>query len=244
MNKTLLTISAMLISLNIFAQTNDVEKAIIKPSFSIEAGYSGQLLSKGVAYTGGYARYIGLNLHSPEENNFIPVDLYGSGTIITDNTDSFWSVGAGKSLSLNGSDKYALRLDGVFTTRRTDLNVPQNSELAGTVGLVTPWVMPYVSYTHDWRIEQNGLTFGLTKEYSLELKGDELFKFTPNISYHMFEDYKSVDIGARLALTKWQIQPFVAAKYIDNSFDVQNFNFAAAELDGDLVWSGGLAISF
>ena len=60
----------------------------------------------------------------------------------------------------------------------------------------------------------------------------------------MFEDYKSVDIGARLALTKWQIQPFVAAKYIDNSFDVQNFNFAAAELDGDLVWSGGLAISF
>lgn len=244
MKKTLLTISAMIISLNIFAQTNQIQKAIIKPSFSVEAGYVDTIISKGVAYTGGDARYLGLNLHSPAENNFIPVDLYGGGKIIADDTDSFWSVGGGKTLSLNSSDKFALRLDAVYTTRRTDLNVPQNSEVAGTVGLVTPWLTPYVGYTHDWRIDQNGLTFGLTHDYSLEIKGDEWFKFTPNVGYHVFEDYESAEVGARLSLTRWQLAPFVSARYVDNDFDTQNVNFATEELDGDFIWSAGLAINF
>ena len=242
MKKTLLTVSAMIISLNIFAQ--QIKKDIIKPSFSIEAGYADTIISKGVAYTGEGTQYIGLNLHSPAENNFIPVDLYGSGKIIADETDSFWSVGGGKTLSLNNSDRFAVRLDAVYKTRRTDLNVPKNSEVAGIVGLVTPWVTPYVGYTHDWRIDQNGLTFGLTHDYSVEIKGDEWFKFTPNVGYHIFEDYESIEAGARLSLTRWQLSPFVSAKYVDNNFDTQSFNFATEEINGDFIWSAGLSINF
>ena len=244
MKKTLLTICALFACISIQAQTNEVKKTIIKPSFSVEAGYTDTIISKGVNYTGEAARYIGLSLHSPAENNFIPVDLYGNGMVIAENTDSFWSVGAGKSLSLGGSDKFALRLDGVYTTRRTDLNVPRNNEIAGTVGLVTPWVTPFVGYTHDWRLEQNGLTFGLTKSYSIELKGDEWFTFAPKVAYHVFEDYEAAEVGAKLALTKWQLSPFVSVNYVDNDFDTQNFNFATAEVDGDVIWSGGLSINF
>ena len=88
MKKTLLTICALFVSISIQAQTNEVKKTIIKPSFSVEAGYTDTIISKGVNYTGEAARYIGLSLHSPAENNFIPVDLYGNGMVIAENTDS------------------------------------------------------------------------------------------------------------------------------------------------------------
>ena len=84
----------------------------------------------------------------------------------------------------------------------------------------------------------------MTHDYSLEIKGDEWFKFTPSIGYHVFEDYESAEVGARLSLTRWQLAPFVSAKYVDNDFDTQNVNFATEELDGDFIWSAGLAINF
>ena len=119
-----------------------------------------------------------------------------------------------------------------------------NNELAGTLGLVTPLVTPFVGQTYDWRLEQNGLTFGLTKSYSIELQGEEWFTLAPKVAYHVFEDYESVEAGARLALTKWQLSPFVGVNYVDNDFDTQNFNFATDEVDGDVIWTGGLSINF
>ena len=61
MKKTLLTICALFVSISIQAQTNEVKKTIIKPSFSVEAGYTDTIISKG------YRVVFGNNLSSDFE---------------------------------------------------------------------------------------------------------------------------------------------------------------------------------
>ena len=239
MKKTLLLIGAMVVSLNVFAQTNELK--IAKPSISLEAGYVDRLFSKGVSYTSTALQYLGLNLASPAENNFIPVDIYGGGLLLTENTDSFWTVGLGKDIKLGGSDKYKLRIDTAYATRKTDLDEPANNEVSGTIALVNPLLTPYIGYTRDWKIEQNGFTLGVKRDFTVS----DWLTISPNAAYHTFDDYESIELSTRLSVTKWrQLTPFIEGRYVDNNFDKASFNWASYEASGDTTWLAGLSLNF
>ena len=111
--------------------------------------------------------------------------------------------------------------------------------------MINPLVTPYVSYTKDWQIEQNGWTFGVTKDIPLSIDGEEWLQLTPDVSYYMFDDYESLVAKARLSVVRWDnVTPFIEGRYLDNDFDAGNVNWATHEGDSEFSYFAGLKFDF
>jgi len=242
MKKTLLMI-AMSLSLTTFAQETKIDNM----SLSVTGGYSDHLLRNGVSRLND-TYSLGLDIMSPATNNFVPVDLYVGGTYLASDLSSpegsIWYGGLGKTVELN--DKYSLRLDGVVSAIDTNVDhIPNTVDASITAALINPLVTPYVSYTKDWQIEQNGWTFGVTKDIPLSIDGEEWLQLTPDVSYYMFDDYESLVAKARLSVVRWDtVTPFIEGRYLDNDFDAGSVNWATHEGDSEFSYFAGLKFDF
>jgi len=232
-----------LLSLFVAASVVNAQEAGNKASITVEAGYNNNYIVNGVARSEG-APFIGIGAIKSLKY----ADVYLGGTLVPDddsgNADqSHWTVGVGKGLKVN--EDISLRLDGTVTRHQAGVaGIPNSTEFGAKAALVNPLITPYARYSVDIDLDQNGWFVGV--ERPTELKYGLVLN--PSVEYGQLDDYTAVTVKA--SLTKsfdtsiGTVSPFAEVAWIDNDFDVANYNFATREFSGDVVYSIGLRVSF
>lgn len=243
MKKTLLLIIALCASISTYAQTS-----IENMSLDVTGTYTDEVIINGVNRIQDVYG-LGLNVTSPATNNIVPVDVTVGGLFMpTGNGQpegSIWNAGIGKTFTIN--DDYALRLEGGITSINTEVpNIPDTVEGSVTAALINPLVTPYVSYVHDWNIQQNGFAIGLRKDIAIDMNGVHWFDLTPSVSYYIFDDYDAFLAKARLSLVRWnRFTPFFEARFNDADFDNGvNVNWATHEANSETSYLAGVSFNF
>jgi len=209
-------------------------------SLTLEAGYVDTHYINGVPRV-SEAPFVGATFVKP--NALLGLDLTG-GALLTvpeeDNSESHWNVGVGKTL---GFENFGLRTSAELWRHQSGVpNIPDSTEAALKVGLVNPIVSPFVKLVNDFELGQKGYAVGAEAEWSLWGVG-----ITPNVSWSKFDDYESVVASTTLSYETdvlGGLTPFATVNWVDNDFDVTNFDFASYEASGDWSWLVGLRYKF
>ncbi len=233
--------------LSLFVATSVVqsqEAASNEASITVEAGYNNNYIVNGVARSEG-APFVGIGAIKSLKYG----DVYIGGTLLPDDDggsvdQSHWTLGLGKGIEIN--EDFSLRLDGTVTRHQAGVvGIPNSTEFGVKAALVNPVVTPYVRYSADIDLDQNGWFVGAERPTELGLWG---LVFNPSIEYGELDDYTSVAVKG--SLTKnyqtavGTLTPFAEIGWYDNDFDVANYNFATEEFSGDVVYSLGLRLNF
>jgi len=233
--------------LSLFVITS-VVKSDEAANITVEAGYNNNYTVNGVARSDG-AAFFGIGA----VKSLKYADVYLGGTLLPDDDggtvdQSHWTLGFGKSLDLTSGDEskdFSLRLDATVTRHQAGVvGIPNSTEFGVKAAVVNDYVTPYVRYTWDIDLEQDGWFVGAEKPIEV-IEGIIL---NPSLEYGQVDDYSS--FVAKVSATKafntaiGTVSPFAEVGWYDNDFDVASYNFATEELTGEVVYSLGLRASF
>jgi hypothetical protein len=229
MNKLLSIAIALIAISNLNGQADE-------SSVSVTTGYTSEYLVNGVARSGGSA-FVGVNA----EKSTKYVDIGVNGKLLPDSEydQSHWGLTLGKDLI--AADDAALNLTGGVTRHQSGVvGIPNSTEFDLQLTLDNKYIVPYVRGTHDIDLEQSGIFGGVYRIQELPLGA----VIVPSVEYGKLNDYES--IAAKVALSRpfGIVVPFVEVAWIDNQFDVANYNFATQQLDGDINVTVGVNVNF
>lgn len=203
---------------------------------SVEAGYTSAYVVNGLSKTRSEA-FTGFDIGS----TYYGVDAYIGGTALSSGSglgDVHLRVGLGRDFSI--SDQFVLRAD-ILALQHQTVASANSTETRLKVSLDNPYVTPYVIGVYDITLNQSGAIVGLQKTFSVF----DLFNVTPAVEYGSLSDYDIV--SAKIGVSKvifGHVEIFGEAAWIDNNFQVKNYNFANREFSGNFVGSGGLRWRF
>ena len=216
-------------------------------SISLEAGYIDALYVNGVPRI-TETSYVAAKFSKPNvlfADTAFSLDVSGGALLAGPNEDvseSHWNLAVGKTL---GFDNFGLRVGGELWRHQSGApNVPDSTEIAAKVSLVNPIVSPYVKLINDFDLDQKGYAVGAETSWDLPFVGLSL---TPDVSWYSLDDYESFRAAATVSYTGellWGLSPFVTLTWVDNDFDVANFEFASYEADTECSWLAGVKYSF
>ena len=210
-------------------------------NISVEAGYNNQYIVNGVARSEG-TPFVGVGA----VKSLKYADVYLGGTLLAngDLDQSHWTLGAGKEVDV-WKDVFSARLDTTVTRHLAgNFGIPNSTEFGVKLALPNKIVTPYVRGYYDVDLKQSGVFVGAERAQKLPFG----FVVTPGVEYGKVEDYTAVN--AKLALTRpfetsfGVLTPFASAGWYDNNFNATKYNWATRELSGDVVYSGGLRLTF
>jgi hypothetical protein len=212
-------------------------------NLSVEAGYNNQYIVNGVARSEGSA-FVGA------VKSLKYADVYLGGTLLAngDQDQSHWTLGAGKEVSV-WKDVFSARADATVTRHQAgSFGIPNSTEFGVKLALPNKLATPYVRGAFDIDLDQKGAFVGLERAQKLPFG----FVITPAVEYGkvfgVSSDYTAVN--AKASLTRpfetsfGVLTPFATVGWYDNNFKVGNYNWATREFSGDVVYSGGLRLTF
>jgi len=172
------------------------------------------------------------------------------GTLLAngDLDQSHWTLGAGKEVDV-WKDVFSARADATVTRHQAgSFGIPNSTEFGVKLALPNKLATPYVRGAFDIDLDQKGAFVGLERAQKLPFG----FVITPAVEYGKVfgasSDYTAVN--AKASLTRpfetsfGVLTPFATVGWYDNNFKVGNYNWATREFSGDVVYSGGLRLTF
>ena len=214
-------------------------------NISVEAGYNNQYIVNGVSRSEG-AAFVGVGA----VKSLKYADVYLGGTLLAngDLDQSHWTLGTGKEVSV-WKDVFSARADATVTRHQAgNFGIPNSTEFGVKLALPNKFVTPYVRGFHDIDLKQSGVFVGAERAQKLPFG----FVVTPAVEYGKVfgasSDYTAVN--AKASLTRpfetsfGVLTPFASAGWYDNNFNATKYNWATRELSGDVVYSGGLRLTF
>ena len=216
-------------------------------SISLEAGYIDALYVNGVPRV-TETPYVAVEFHAPDAlfaDTALSLDVSGGALLAGPNDDvseSHWNLAVGKTV---GFRDLGLRLSGEIWRHQSGTSrIPDSTEVAVKVSLVNPIVAPYVKLVKDFDLDQKGFAIGAETSWTLPVVG---WSFTPDVSWYSLDDYESFRAAATVSYPGdllWGFSPFVTVSWVDNDFDVADFNFASYRADAEYSWLAGVKYSF
>jgi len=216
-------------------------------SLSLEAGYIGDLYVNGVPRITD-TPYVAANFSKPNAlfaDTALSLDVSGGALLAgldDDNSESHWNLAVGKTV---GFENFGLRVGGELWRHQSGVpNVPDSTEIAAKVSLVNPIITPYLKLVNDFDLDQKGYAVGAETSWTLPVVG---WSLAPDVSWYKLDDYESFKAAATVSYPGdllWGLSPFVTVAWVDNDFDVANFDFASFEADAEVSWLAGVRYSF
>ena len=210
-------------------------------NISVEAGYNNQYIVNGVSRSEG-AAFVGVGA----VKSLKYADVYLGGTLLAngDLDQSHWTLGTGKEVNV-WKDVFSARLDTTVTRHQAgNFGIPNSTEFGVKLALPNKFVTPYLRGFYDVDLKQSGVFVGAERAQKLPFG----FVVTPAVEYGKVEDYTAVN--AKLSVTRpfetsfGVLTPIASAGWYDNNFNATKYNWATRELSGDVVYSGGLRLTF
>jgi len=216
-----------------------------KSNLSVEAGYNNQYIVNGVARPEGTA-FVGVGA----VKSLKYADVYLGGTLLAngDLDQSHWTLGAGKEVEV-WKDVFSARADATVTRHQAgNFGIPNSTEFGAKLALPNKLATPYVRGAFDIDLDQKGAFVGLERAQKLPFG----FVITPAVEYGKVfgdtSDYTAVNAKATLTrpfeFSFGVLTPFVSIGWYDNNFKAASYNWATREFSGDVVYSGGLRLTF
>ena len=238
MNKVLVLVS-FLTCLAVTAADNS------NTNLTVEVGYNNQYIVNGVARSEG-TTFIGVGA----VKSFKYADVYLGGTLLVngDQDQSHWTLGVGKEVDV-WKDVFSARADATITRHQAGgFGIPNSTEFGIKLTLPNKLVTPYVRGAFDIDLDQSGVFVGLERAQKLPFG----FVITPAAEYgKVFGDTSGYTaVNAKATLTRpfefsfGVLTPFASVGWYDNNFYNVNYNWATREFSGDVVYSGGLRLTF
>ena len=235
--KKVLVLVSLLTALAVTAADNS--------NLSVEAGYNNQYIVNGVARSEGSA-FVGVGA----VKSLKYADVYLGGTLLAngDLDQSHWTLGAGKEVDV-WKDVFSARADATVTRHQAgSFGIPNSTEFGAKLALPNKWVTPYVRGAFDIDLDQKGVFVGAERAQKLPFG----FVITPAVEYGKVfgdaSDYTAVNAKATLTrpfeFSFGVLTPFASVGWYDNNFNTANYNWATREFSGDVVYSGGLRLTF
>ena len=216
-------------------------------SISLEAGYIDALHVNGVPRV-TETPYVAATFAAPDAlfaDTAFSLDLSGGALLAGPNDDvseSHWNLAVGKTV---GFKNLGLRVSGEIWRHQSGTpSVPDSTEIAAEVSLVNPIVAPYIKLVNDFDLDQKGFAVGAETNWTLPVIG---WSLAPDVSWYKLDDYESFRAAATVSYPGdllGGLTPFVTVSWVDNDFDVADFNFASYEADGEYSWLAGVKYSF
>ena len=214
-------------------------------NISVEAGYNNQYIVNGVSRSEG-ATFVGVGA----VKSLKYADVYLGGTLLAngDLDQSHWTLGAGKEVEV-WKDVFSARADTTVTRHQAgNFGIPNSTEFGVKLTLPNKWATPYVRGAFDIDLDQKGAFVGIERAQKLPFG----FVITPAVEYGKVfgnsSDYTAVNAKATLTrpfeTSFGVLTPFASVGWYDNNFNAGNYNWATRELSGDVVYSGGLRLTF
>jgi len=229
---------SLIVAASLFAAV--MVNAADSASVGVAAGYNNNYIVNGVVRADASAF---INVDASKSLKY--ADVYLGGVLLPNNEldQSHWTLGVGKAIGI--TDSFAARVDAYATRHQSGAaGIPNSTETGLKLAVTNPWITPYVRGSYDYNLDQTGVAAGLYREQALPWG----FKVTPLAEYGKYTDY-DVFVG-KVSLTRpfdtaiGTVTPFADVSYVDNNFDVRNYNFATRQLNGDVVVSAGLSLKF
>ena len=235
--KKVLVLMSLLTALAVTAADNS--------NISVEAGYNNQYIVNGVARSEGTA-FVGVGAVKSMKY----ADVYLGGTLLAngDLDQSHWTLGAGKEVEV-WKDVFSARADATVTRHQAgNFGIPNSTEFGAKLALPNKLVTPYVRGAFDIDLDQKGVFVGLERAQKLPFG----FVVTPAVEYGKVfgdsSDYTAVNAKATLTrpfeFSFGVLTPFASVGWYDNNFKAASYNWATREFSGDVVYSGGLRLTF
>jgi len=214
-------------------------------NLSVEAGYNNQYIVNGVARSEGSA-FVGVGA----VKSLKYADVYLGGTLLAngDLDQSHWTLGAGKEVEV-WKDVFSARADATVTRHQAgSFGIPNSTEFGAKLALPNKLATPYVRGAFDIDLDQKGVFVGLERAQKLPFG----FVITPAVEYGKVfgdaSDYTAVNANATLTrpfeFSFGVLTPFASVGWYDNNFKAASYNWATREFSGDVVYSGGLRLTF
>jgi hypothetical protein len=214
-------------------------------NLSVEAGYNNQYIVNGVARSEGSA-FVGVGA----VKSLKYADVYLGGILLAngDLDQSHWTLGAGKEVEV-WKDVFSARADATVTRHQAgSFGIPNSTEFGAKLALPNKLATPYVRGAFDIDLDQKGAFVGLERAQKLPFG----FVITPAVEYGKVfgdtSDYTAVNAKATLTrpfeFSFGVLTPFVSIGWYDNNFKAASYNWATREFSGDVVYSGGLRLTF
>jgi hypothetical protein len=235
MNKFILSLLSIVVSVNIVAEGESKLKA------SVNAGYTSNYIVNGLAKTGSQA-FAGVDIST----KYYGIDTYVGAVTLNAGQglgELHGNVGIGKSLNI--FDGFSLRGDAQIFQHQVAQGA-SSTEGRLSLSLDNKYVTPYVVGTYDLDIAgagylQKGYIVGIKKSFDI----DGFFTITPSIEYGKMTDYDVLGAKLDVSRTFWEkLEIFGTVGWFDNNFDVTNYNFAVEEFTGDIAASAGVRWHF
>ena len=235
MNKFILSLLSIVVSVNIVAEGESQLKA------SVNAGYTSNYIVNGLAKTGSQA-FAGVDIST----KYYGIDTYVGAVTLNAGQgldELHGNVGIGKSLNI--FDGFSLRGDAQIFQHQVAQGA-SSTEGRLSLSLDNKYVTPYVVGTYDLDIAgagylQKGYIVGIKKSFDI----DGFFTITPSIEYGKMTDYDVLGAKLDVSRTFWEkLEIFGTVGWFDNNFDVTNYNFAVEEFTGDIAASAGVRWHF
>ena len=235
MNKFILSLLSIVVSVNIVAEGESKLKA------SVNAGYTSNYIVNGLAKTGSQA-FAGVDIST----KYYGIDTYVGAVTLNAGQglgELHGNVGVGKSLNI--FDGFSLRGDAQIFQHQVAQGA-SSTEGRLSLSLDNKYVTPYVVGTYDLDIAgagylQKGYIVGIKKSFDI----DGFFTITPSIEYGKMTDYDVLGAKLDVSRTFWEkLEIFGTVGWFDNNFDVTNYNFAVEEFTGDIAASAGVRWHF
>lgn len=229
MNK-LLNITTLILALSFFKASAD------ESSVTVSSGYVSEYLVNGVARSEGSA-FVGVNAN--KETKY--VDIGVNGTLLPDSEfdQSHWGLTLGNNLIESGDNSLNLTV-GATRHQSGVTGIPNSTEFDAKLTLNNKYIVPYVRGTYDIDLEIQGIFGGLYRVQELPLGA----VIVPAIEYGIVDEYDVITAKVTLSRPINMFVPYVEVSWADNDFDVANYNFATTELDGDIVVTAGVSVTF
>lgn len=229
MNK-LLNVTALILALSIFKVSAD------DSSVTVSSGYVSEYLVNGVARSEGSA-FVGVNANKSTKY----VDIGVNGTLLPDSEfdQSHWGLTLGNNLIESGENALNLTI-GATRHQSGVFGIPNSTEFDAKLTLNNKYIVPYVRGTYDIDLEVHGFFGGLYRVQELPLGA----VIVPAVEYGVVNDYDVITAKVTLSRPINMVVPFVEVSWTDNNFDVSSYNFATTELNGDIVVTAGLNVTF
>jgi hypothetical protein len=214
-------------------------------NISVEAGYNNQYIVNGVARSEGTA-FVGVGA----VKSLKYADVYLGGTLLAngDLDQSHWTLGAGKEVDV-WKDVFSARADATVTRHQAgNFGIPNSTEFGAKLALPNKLATPYVRGSFDIDLDQKGAFVGIERAQKLPFG----FVITPAVEYGKVfgdtSDYTAVNAKATLTrpfeFSFGVLTPFASVGWYDNNFKAASYNWATREFSGDVVYSGGLRLTF
>jgi hypothetical protein len=215
-------------------------------NLSVEAGYNSQYIVNGVARSEA-TPFVGVGA----VKSLKYADVYLGGTLLVngDQDQSHWTLGTGKEVDV-WKDVFSARADATVTRHQTggSFGIPNSTEFGVKLALPNKLATPYVRGAFDIDLDQKGAFVGIERAQKLPFG----FVITPGVEYGKVfgttSDFTAVNVKATLTrpfeFSFGVLTPFASVGWYDNNFHAAKYNWATREFSGDVVYSGGLRLSF